>query len=150
MPSAPDTLRNRNGIAALYPASNLLTREILESLGLRVVPLGQESDIHAFTVLGPCLPIVLTYWESIGCKIDDAELLATARKYDLPDYYQILQWAHSIRPRQLTAEERKSYLIQAATPGGITDAILFAMSNGLSLSDALEQGVERSKEMATA
>jgi pyrroline-5-carboxylate reductase len=148
MTSAPDTLRKRNGIAALYPTDNLLTQEILGSLGLRVVPLRQESDIHAFTALGPCLPIVLTYCESIGYKIDDSELLETARKFDLPDYYPILQWAHGVRPRQLTGEEQRCYLVQATTPGGVTDAILSAMRTGMSLSAALERGIERSRELA--
>ncbi len=146
--SAPDTLRQRNGIAALYPADNPLTREMLDSLGLSVVPLRQESDIHAFTALGPCLPIVLTYWESIGRTIDDQELLATAKKFDLPDYRPILQWAHNVRPRQLSSKEIGRYLAQAATPDGVTDAILSAMKAGMSLSAALQRGIERSQELA--
>lgn len=150
MTSAPDTLRQRNGIAALYPADNPLAREMLDTLGLRVVPLRQESDIHAFTALGPCLPIVLTYWESTGCNIDDQELLETAKKFGLPDYPPILQWAHSVRPRQLSPEEIDRYLSQAATPGGVTDAILSAMRAGMSLSAALQRGMERSQELATA
>ena len=148
MTSAPDTLRQRNGIAALYPTNTPLIREILESLGLRIVALRQESDIHAFTALGPCLPIVLTYWDSLGYKIDDVELLETARRFALPDYFPILQWAHGVRPKGLTGRERDRYLIQATTPGGVTDAILTAMKNGMSLSDALTRGVERSQELA--
>jgi pyrroline-5-carboxylate reductase len=150
MTSAPDTLRRRNGIAALYPADNPLTREILESLGLRVVLLREESDIHAFTALGPCLPIALTCWEGLGNQINDSELLETARIYSMPDYQSILQWAHSVRPRLLSAEERKRYLVQATTPGGVTDAILSAMRNGMRLSAALEQGIERSQGFAGA
>jgi pyrroline-5-carboxylate reductase len=148
MTSAPDTLRRRNGIAALYPADNPLMRELLDSLGLRVVSLGQESDMHAFTALGPCLPIVLTYWESAGCNVDDKELLETAKKFGLSDYQPILQWAHSVRPRQLSPGEIDHYLAQATTPGGITDAILSAMRNGMSLSAALQRGIERSQELA--
>jgi pyrroline-5-carboxylate reductase len=148
MTSAPDTLRRRNGIAALYPADNLLTRETLEALGLRCVPLQQESDIHAFTALGPCLPIVLTYWESVGRDIDDRELLETAEEFGLPDYQPILRWVHSVRPRRLSPKEIDRYLAQAATPGGVTDAILLAMKDGLNLPAALERGIERSRELA--
>jgi pyrroline-5-carboxylate reductase len=148
MTSTPDTLHRRNGIAALYPAENPLVREMLESLGLRVISLGQESDIHAFTALGPCLPIVLTYWESIGCNIDNQELLETAMKFGMLDYQQILQWAHSVRPKRLSHEEIGSYLNQATTPGGVTDAILSAMKAGKSLSAALQRGIERSQELA--
>jgi pyrroline-5-carboxylate reductase len=148
--SAPDTLHHRNGIAGLYPADSPLAREMLDSLGLRVVPLGRESDIHAFTALGPCLPIVLTYWESAGCSINDDELLETAKKFDLPDYQPILQWAHRVRPRQFSPGEIDRYLTQAATPGGVIDAILAAMRAGMSLSDALQRGVRRSQELAAA
>ena len=148
MTSAPDTLYQRNGIAALYPAGNLLTRELLESLGLRVVPLGKESDIHAFTALGPCLPIVLTYWESIGRNINEQEILETAKNYSLSNYPSILQWALGVRPRKLSTDETTRYLAQAATPGGVTDAILSAMRSGMSLSGALQRGVERSQELA--
>ncbi|OPY13840.1 MAG: Pyrroline-5-carboxylate reductase [Syntrophus sp. PtaB.Bin001] len=150
MTSAPDTLRNHNGIAALYPQGNLLMREILDSLGLRIVPLGHESDIHAFTALGPCLPIVLTYWEYAGFNTDDHELLETAKKFGISNYSGILQWAHSIRPRQLSPEEINRYLFQAATPGGVTDAILSAMRAGMCLSAALQRGIERSQQLATA
>ena len=150
MTSAPDTFRQHKGIAALYPANNPLTREMLLSLGLRIVPLRQESDIHAFTALGPCLPVVLTYWESTGRNIDDQELLETANISGLHDYAPVLQWAHRVRPRQLSPEEIESYLTQAATPGGVTDAILSAMKAGKSLSTALQRGIARSKELAAS
>jgi len=148
MPSAPDTLRQRNGIAALYPADNPLVREILESLGLRVVALKRESDIHAFTALGPCLPIALTCWEGLGNKINDAELLETAGRYGLSGYDKILRWAHGVRPRGLSDEEEELYLVQATTPGGVTDAILAAIRTGTKLPAALEYGIERSRELA--
>jgi hypothetical protein len=149
MTSAPDTLRQRNGIAALYPTENPLIREILESLGLRIVSLRQESDIHAFTALGSCLPIALTCWASLGQEIDDHELLELARSFALSDYHPILQWAHGVRPKGLNIEERDRYLTQATTAGGVTDAILNAMRNGMSLSGALTRGVERSRELGT-
>lgn len=148
MTSAPDTLQERNGIAALYPADSVLAIELLNSLGLRIINLRQESSIHAFTALGPCLPIVLTYWESVGRNINDRELLETAKEYGLPDYKGILQWAHSIRPKKLSREGIKHYLAQATTPGGVTDAILTAMKACTSLSASLKRGIERSQELA--
>ncbi|MBI2515830.1 MAG: NAD(P)-binding domain-containing protein [Opitutae bacterium] len=148
MTSAPDTLRQRDGLAALYPADNPLTRELLASLHLKIVPLRRESDFHAFTALGPCLPIALTQWEGLGHEIDDAELRQTAERFELPDYDSILQWAHRVRPRRLSDAERKRYLAQAATPGGVTEAILHALTSGMNLSAALEQGIKRSRELA--
>lgn len=148
MTSAPDTLRRQNGIAALYPTDNVVTRELLESLNLSIVPLMHESDIHAFTALGPCLPIVLTFLESLGNHIDYLELLEIAKKFELVDYLPILEWAHGVRPKGLSDVERERYVAQATTPGGVTDAILSALRIGRNISSALEQGIERSRELA--
>jgi len=148
MTSAPDTLFQRKGIAALYPGDNPVIRELLESLDLRLIPLKRESDFHAFTALGPCLPIALTYWESSGRKIDEPNLLELGSKFGLAGFDMILEWAQDVRPKKLLNEELRRYLDQATTPGGVTDAILSAMKNGLNLTDALERGIERSEELA--
>jgi len=151
MTSAPDTLRRRHGLAAIYATHAAASKpilEILESLGLRIVVLTQEADIHAFTALGPCLPIALTYWSSLGNTIDELEILESARRHALPDCDAILQWALSTQSLSFSNEERNQYLTQAVTPGGVTDAIISAMKNGMRLSQALERGIERSREMA--
>ena len=148
MTSAPDTLRQKNGIAAIYPADNVVAREIMAALKLRVFALKHEEDIHAFTALGPCLPIALTYWESMGYGVDEAELLDTAARFDLPEYSQVLQWARTVQPRNLSTEERSHYIAQAATPGGVTEAILGEMQAGQRLAVALVCGIHRSRELA--
>lgn len=148
MTSAPDTLLQRNGIAGLYPSNNVVVREMLEALGLRIIALGQESDIHAFTALGPCLPIVLMYWEGAGHKINDKELLQMGNDWGLSGYLPILQWALNVRPRGLSLAEAHLYLAQATTPGGVTDSILSAVRTGLSLPAALRRGIERSQQLA--
>jgi len=148
MTSAPDTLRRKNGIAAIYPAGNVVAQEILSALELRIFPLQHEADIHAFTALGPCLPIVLTYWEGLGHEVDETELLDTAARFELPEYSQVLEWARRVQPRNLSNEERDSYIAQATTPGGVTEAILGAMKAGQRLSVALVRGIHRSRELA--
>ena len=80
--------RTANELRSCQP---IPSREMLDSLGLRVIPLRQESDIHAFSALGPALPIALTFWENSGNNVDDLELLETAKKFSLPDYPSILQ-----------------------------------------------------------
>jgi pyrroline-5-carboxylate reductase len=148
MPSAPDTLRRQNGIAAIYPSDNVVAQAILSALKLRIFPLKNEADIHAFTALGPCLPIALTYWEGLGCKVDENELLDIAARFDLPEYSRVLQWARSVQPRNLSAEERDCYIAQATTPGGVTEAILGEIKVGRRLSVALVRGIHRSRELA--
>ena len=151
MTSAPDTLRRRHGLAALYAthaAASGPILEILESLGLRIVVLSQEADIHAFTALGPCLPIALTYWSSLGNTIDELEILEVARRHALPNRDAILQWALSTHSLSFSNDELSQYLTQAVTPGGVTDAIVSAINNGMSISQALDRGIERSRELA--
>jgi pyrroline-5-carboxylate reductase len=148
MTSAPDTLRKRNGIAALFPADSPLAEEILVSLGLRVIGLQRESDIHSFTALGPCLPIALAHCEGIGKAISPAEILQTADEFALPDYAPILHWALATRPTGLAGESLQQYVAQAATPGGVTEAIINAIDEGATLPRALARGIRRSQELA--
>lgn len=148
MPSAPDTLQQQNGIAALYPADNVVVRELLTVLKLRLFPLQHESQMHAFTALGTCLPIALTYWESLGRGVEDTELSELAAKFALPNYAAVLAWADSVKPHGLSAEERTNYVRQAATPGGVTEAILQGINAGQRLSCALGCGIARSIELS--
>lgn len=148
MTSSPDTVRQQNGIAAIYPPDNAIVQEILTALRLRVFPLRRESDVHVFTALGPCLPIALTCWEGLGHAVDEAELLETAIRYDLPGYAQVLEWARAVRPQSLSADERERYVSQATTPGGVTEAIVKEMEAGRPLSVALVRGIDRSRELA--
>lgn len=149
MISTPDTLRQKNGIAAMYPADNLIVHELLVALKLRVFTLQSEKDLHAFTALGSCLPIVLTYWESLGHQVDLAALLAMAAKYQLPDYSQVVAWARAVQPGGLSSEELTVYIGKAATPGGVTEAILREIMAGECLTVALEHGVERSRQLGS-
>ena len=90
--------------------------------------LAAKADFHAFTALGPCLPIALTCWDGLGRTADDEAILETARKEGLPDYAPILQWAHSVRPRGT----RRGGARPLPRRGG----------------DALIRGIERSRELA--
>jgi pyrroline-5-carboxylate reductase len=148
MTSSPDTLRRKNGIAAIYPADNIVAHEILAALKLRIFPLQHEADIHAYTALGPCLPIALTYWEGLGYEVDEAELFDVAARFGLHKYPQVLEWARTVQPIGLSTEERDRYIAQATTPGGVTEAILREMKAGQRLSTSLLRGIHRSQELA--
>lgn len=147
MTSAPDTLRQKNGIAAIYPPGNIIVQEILAALKLHVFTLHHEADFHAFTALGPCLPIALIYCQDLGRSVDEGQLLETAARFNLPDYPQVLSWARTVQPQDRSPEERDRYIAQAATPGGVTEAILEEIKRGKHLSVALERGVQRSREL---
>jgi pyrroline-5-carboxylate reductase len=147
MTSAPDTLLHGKAIAAIYPAGNAHVRAILQLLGAQILPLSEESQAHAFTVLGPCLPIALTFWESMGRTTDERELVDVAVRSGLPEYSGLLKWAREIQPRGLAGAELEAFVAQATTPGGVTEAILVAMREGNSLAGALWRGIQRSHEL---
>jgi hypothetical protein len=145
MPSAPFTIAQRNGIAGLFPSDEPVVRELCDALGLAAIPVDREDTLHAFTALGVCLPIVLTYWCSLDRDVDDVALGRLAAEHGLPDYPRILAWAHAARPRDLRGAALAAFLASAATRGGVTAAILEAIAAGSGLTDALETGVRRSR-----
>ncbi|HUJ76600.1 MAG TPA: NAD(P)-binding domain-containing protein, partial [bacterium] len=57
MPSAPSTIALRRGIAAVFPQDHVIAGEICRALGLTTIPVSSEDSLHAFTALGPCLPV---------------------------------------------------------------------------------------------
>jgi pyrroline-5-carboxylate reductase len=147
LPSAPDTLLRRRGIAALFPAGNDVTTALLEALGTRVFPLEREEQIDAFGVLASCLPIALAHWERSGRVADERELVELAARYDLPDYASILAWAHDIRESLRVDAARSHHLAEAATPGGVTEELLRSIDAGRSLPHALMRAIDRSREL---
>jgi len=147
--SSPYTLRAKKGIAAMYPAQNASAQGILSALGLRVFTLEHEEQMDAFTAFCTCLPTALSYCEALGCPTESEELLTAAARHGLPDYAQVLAWARSVQAHSGDAVGLREYIRQAATPGGVTEAILREIESGRPLSVALESGVERSKALGS-
>lgn len=149
MTSAPDTLLHGPAIAALFPADSSQAQALLALLGAQLFSLRKESDVHAFTALGPCLPIALTYWESLNRVVDVDELFEVAMRAELAEHFgQLLKWARAVQPRGLSTERLATYVAQATTPGGVTEAILIAIKQGDSFADALWRGIQRSRELS--
>ena len=147
MVSDPDTLAKKNGIAALYPV-NTTVRALLEALRLRVALLPSEDGFHAFTAMGPCLPIAAAWCLGMDRPIDRDALLALGRRYGFADYPQIVEWALAVCPKGLSRAELDSYVAHAATPGGVTEAVLNGLRDGEDLPSALERGIRRCEELA--
>ena len=147
MISAPDTIVEAGAIGAAYPDGNLVVAELLSALGIEQFPLNDEDELHAFTALGVCLPIVLASWRAQGRAVDDGELSRCAQKHDLDNYERILEWAHRAEPRFETAAARDASLLKAATPGGVTEAMIGQIRTGASVSETLERGIRRSREL---
>lgn len=148
MTSAPDTLVQGRAIGGVYPRGNFVAEELLRALGIEQFILKDESDMHAFTSLGVCLPIVLACGRAQGTTVDEEELVRCAQKHGLGNYEKILEWAHLAEPRFGTRAAREDYVAKAATPGGVTEAMVKRIREGGSITDALESGILRSRELS--
>lgn len=148
MTSTPDTLRAGKAIAAAFPAHNGLAEQLLTALRAQVFELDSESDFHAFTALGPGLPVALTVWEGLGHITSESDIVALASEYGLKGWSEVLAWARSVQPQGLTHTQRDAYVTQATTPGGVLEAVSKAMVSGLSLTDSLRRGIARSNELS--
>ena len=147
LPSAPATIRDRDGYCGLYPADHDIAEEIITSLGMRVAPMYSQDDFHAFTGLGMCLPTAMVHWEAQGKRVHKAPLLEAAARWRVADYDTLIEWAERVMPKDLSDEARAEYVAQGATPGGITEAIVQAIDAGSDLAEALEIGTRRSKAL---
>lgn len=144
MPSGPDTIRDRKGVAAVYPHDAAL-KEILSLMGLRVYELQDEEVMHAFTV-GMCLPSALLVAEKRG--LDPPQAVKDFGK-EYPDLEEIGSWARSVLPSFNSDEARDEYVKRTSTKGGITEAIIDSLNSGCTFSMALQRGVARSREIAS-
>jgi pyrroline-5-carboxylate reductase len=148
MTSTPDTLLATDAIAAAYPSGNDVVNRLCRALGARMIELASESEFSAFTALGPCLPVALTVCEGLGRAVDEAEIVNLASAMGLSDWSEVVRWARARQPVGLTPVQRDSYVEQACTRGGVTEAVVQGLKSGRSLPDSLQCGVARSDEMA--
>ena len=149
MISDPATLAKKNGIAALYPADATI-EALLAALGMRVSLLPFEATCQAYTALATCLPMAAAWCLGNGKPIDRAALFALGRRYDIAGYPAIVDWAIEICPKHVGRAALDTYLTHAATPGGITEAVLNGLGDGDTIATALERGVARCEELARA
>ena len=144
MPSGPDTIKERKGVAAIYPHDDSL-QEILSLLGLRVYELLDEELMHAFTV-GICLPAALLVAEKRGL---DPFQCADDFGHEYPDFEDIGTWARSVQPSFDSDEARDEYVRRTCTKGGIAETMIDSLNFGCTFLTALEKGVSRSKQIAS-
>ncbi|MGA2480189.1 MAG: hypothetical protein ABSG63_15660, partial [Spirochaetia bacterium] len=148
MPSGPDTIEKGAAIAGIFPPRDAIAEELLGALRIEQLFLPDEELMHAFTAAGVCLPIVLACWRAQGNSVDEHELARCAARHGLRDFPRILAWALRAEPRFSTGAEQEAYLRKAATPGGVTEAMIDLIRAGASLSEALDAGVLRSRALS--
>lgn len=149
MVSAPDTIAGACAIGARYGADSVLVDTLLRQLGIELINLPSEAEFDAFTVYGPCLPMVLTYCESLAVSVSQEAIASGATACNLPAWDKVIAWANAVRPRGLNDHARRDYLHGATTPGGVTEALLDAVGEGLALSDCFRAGIARSQRLTS-
>lgn len=143
MPSGPDTIEQKRGIAAIFPKDESLGR-ILSCLDLRVFELSEEEQMHVFTV-GICLPAALLASEDSE---DSREEACRSLSLAYPDFTEICSWARDVLPTFEAEEDKRDYISRMATKGGITEAIVLSLRKDGDLLGALRHGIKRSREIS--
>jgi len=143
MPSGPDTIKDRKGIVAVYPRSDIL-RDILPGIGLKVFELPEEEMMHAFTV-GVCLPAALL--AAGRMELGTAHAVKIMEK-EYPGFEEIYTWAKGVLPNFDSDEEREEYIKKMSTKGGITEAIIDSLNSGSTFITAIRMGAARSREIS--
>lgn len=143
MPSGPDTIASKKGIAAVFPKNDEVAA-LLSGMGLKVFSLSDEEMMHTFTA-GVCLTAALLVARKKGL---DAKPAVEAIMQDFPPFEEIYAWALDALPNLGSEEEVEKYINRMCTKGGITEAIVQSLYRGSSLLEALEDGIKRSKEIS--
>ena len=79
----------------------------------------------------------MTYCESLAVSVSQETIASGATACNLPAWGKVIAWANAVRPRGLDDRDRREYLHNATTPGGVTEALLEAVGEGLASWSAL-------------
>ena len=143
MPSGPDSILEGEGIAAIYPHNQALSR-ILQALGLRIFELSAEVQMHVFTA-GICLPAALLA-SGMGEEAEEKACRSLSRQYS--DFPKVFAWARGVLSHFEKEADKRDYIEKMATRGGITEAIVQSLGKGDDMTAALKNGIDRSREIS--
>lgn len=146
MTSGPGTIKEKKGIAAVYPQNYVLIN-ILSFIGLRVYELQNEEMMHVFTV-GVCLPAVILIANKRGLNMD-LECAVEVIEKEYTGFRDISIWAENVLPEFDSDREQIKYIDSMCTKGGITEEIVNSLKSGNTVLDSLRKGIAKSKEIST-
>ena len=146
MTSGPATIKEKKGIAAVYPKNVILT-DILSFMGLKVHEMKNEEMIHVFTV-GVCLPAAILIANKRGLNTDLERAVEMIEKEN-SGFKDIYIWAKNVLPDFDSEKEQTKYIDSMCTKGGITEEIVNSLNSGNTALDSLRKGIAKSKEIST-
>lgn len=140
--SGPHTILSGTGIAALYPEQAQLEL-LLRCIHVRYIKVMTEEDLEVFTA-GVCLPAAIIKDGSPNGQQEAIDKIGA----EYPLLSVLYTWASSALPVFQTDDDKKQYIDKMITKGGITEAIIVALSDGAPLDLALRRGIARTKEIS--
>ena len=141
MCSGPETILEGSGIATLCPEDERVAG-VLESTGMKICRTSCERELDSFTA-GICLPAIL-----LNIHVSREEIMDAMEKMraSYPVYGVLQDWIKQVSPGAETGEKRE-YLANVSTKGGISEAITTGLRSGSSLIDAIRRGLARGDEI---
>ncbi|AWX33213.1 pyrroline-5-carboxylate reductase [Methanosphaera sp. BMS] len=128
MPTGPDTILDSNAIAGVYPENDDAC-ELLDLLDIDYYILDMEDDMKYMTLIG-CLPAVYCVYDYES--VENKEVVDKFSK-EFPLFKELSYKASLLVPN----EDKEEFVKKVATPGGVTQKILFSLDNGESFYDSL-------------
>jgi pyrroline-5-carboxylate reductase len=146
MTSGPNTIKEKKGIAAVYPQNDFLT-DILSFIGLKAQKLQNEEIMHVFTV-GVCLPAAILIANKRGLNVELESAVEVIEK-EYAGFMDIFIWAENVLPDFDSNKEQTKYIDNMCTRGGITEEIVNSLNSGSTVMDALRKGIAKSEEISS-
>lgn len=142
MTSAPESIDEGTAIAGYYPDDEIAAA--LYAICGHFAVSASEADLSAATV-GVCIPPIM---ENFDLPLSD--VLAALKELEprYPIFASIAWWLEELKIERTTGAAAS--LAATATKGGITEAIVSALSAGAPIGQALEAGFAREAELAKA
>lgn len=139
IPTGPDTIKNSEAIAGVYPSNNI-ANEIFDLLDFDYYLFDNEEKINYMVVAG-CLPAVF-------CRVDprSKENVEDIKRFagDWSEFIEISRKMEKLVPK----EDKEKFISNTATPGGVTASIINGLNRGDTLYNSLVDGLKRNKELS--
>lgn len=148
--SGPDTIKARKAVVAVTQDCEQCIVNLLKPLS-QIFYLLSERDINLVSSL-VTLPGLLLMVDSKG-RSDEvgAAIIDIEKKYKSKylDPREIYHWALQLKPTFSSSDELEAYLSAMATKGGVTEAVIKEFVNGGSITSAIAQGEDRSRQISS-
>ena len=141
MTSGPDTMASGSAVAAVHPPEETVC-SLLRAAGFRVFEQPEEEGMHVFTV-GVCLPAAL----AVAGQTPDVDYAVSRLAAGYPMFTRLYDWAGQALPKFASDQDRDDYVAAMSTKGGVTEAIVTALRLGRGMLAALQDGMNRCREL---